>query len=695
MHKAWYVILAICFILISALLYNVLFMNQVDSTRLANKGVVDLEEVSLKDNNVISLNGEWLLYEAAFTLKQSNIETGRYIKVPGSWGKQDYFRLNTGYGTYQLTIELQEKYVGEMLGLYIPNVATAYEVWIDGEKKISNGIIGVNEKEVVPVNYARTIYFVPKSSKVELTIPVSNFSQRKGGLWDTIYFGKADAISLVSEKKIALQLLVAGALIMMGIYLLIIYFLRKSQRSAFYLGLFTLLFAVRTFIMGETFFIRVFPMFPWEIQVKLEYLTFIIGVPLLIRYIQHLYPKDAWSKIQVGIDIVSFSFMTVVMVTPALFYTRFLIIYQLLVLPTVIYLVYIFTIAMLRQRPASRFNFICLLIFMIACLNDALFYLNFINTGQFATKGFFIFLVSQTFVHGIKYSDAFRSIENLSSKLKRLNLTLEEKVEERTRELKQVNTRLQQVEQSRKALISDISHELSTPMTLIEGYAEAIIDEKIADERKYWHIVHDKSRVLKRLIKDLSTLSELELRKIKMELQPSSAKFFPQEIFTYFQGVLEANGYELHWHNRSDWAGKLPSNAIVIIDRDRIDQVFMNIMYNAMKYSKEVKKIEMVVDWIPVVNRESNRKIGDIVMQVIDSGQGIASHDLPHIFKRLYRSSSITHNDDESRGLGLAISKEIIHIHDGDIWAESKENNGSIFYISLPVYSKVTDLDKL
>src|SRR5690625_7697090 len=118
-------------------------------------------------------------------------------------------------------------------------------------------------------------------------------------------------------------------------------------------------------------------------------------------------------------------------------------------------------------------------------------------------------------------------------------------------------------------------------------------------------------------------------------------------------------------------------------------------MYNSMKYSKEVKKIEMVVDWIPVVNRESNRKIGDIVMQVIDSGQGIASHDLPHIFKRLYRSSSITHNDDESRGLGLAISKEIIHIHDGDIWAESEENIGSIFYISLPVYSKVTDLDKL
>jgi len=73
----------------------------------------------------------------------------------------------------------------------------------------------------------------------------------------------------------------------------------------------------------------------------------------------------------------------------------------------------------------------------------------------------------------------------------------------------------------------------------------------------------------------------------------------------------------------------------------------------------------------------------------------LTSHDLPHIFKRLYRSSSITHNDDESRGLGLAISKEIIHIHDGDIWAESEENIGSIFYISLPVYPKVTDLDKL
>ncbi len=670
-------------------------MNKVNSTHLANKGVIDLKEVSLAENNIISLNGEWLLYESTFPPIQSNLKKSRYSKVPGSWGKQDYFRLNTGYGTYQLTIRLQEKYVGETLGLYIPNAATAYEVWIDGEKKMSNGIIGVNEKEMVPANYARTAYFVPKSTKVELIIPVSNFSQRKGGLWDTIYFGNADAISLVSEKKIALQLLVAGALIMMGIYLLIIYFLRKSQRSAFYLGLFTLLFAVRTLLMGETFFIRVFPMFPWETQVKLEYLTFIIGVPLFIRYIQHLYPKDAWSKIQIGVDIVSFSFISIVMLTPALFYTRFLMVYQLLVLPTVLYLVYLFTIAMLRQRPASRFNFLSLLVFMIASLNDALFYLNFINTGQIATKGFLIFLVSQTFVHGIKYSEAFRSIENLSSKLKRLNLTLEEKVEERTKELKQVNTRLQQVEQSRKALISDISHELSTPMTLIEGYAEAIIDEKISDERKYWHIVYNKSRVLKRLIKDLSTLSELELRKIKMELQTFSANHFPQEVFTYFQGVLEANGYELLWHNRSDWAGELPSNAIVIMDRDRIDQVFMNIMYNAMKYSEEVKRVEMIVDWIPISNVGSSRKIGDMVIQVIDSGPGITAHDLPHIFKRLYQGSSNTHNDDGSRGLGLAISKEIMHIHDGDIWAESKENNGSIFYISLPVYAKVTDLDKL
>src|SRR5690625_3022911 len=110
---------------------------------------------------------------------------------------------------------------------------------------------------------------------------------------------------------------------MMGIYLLIIYFLRKSQRSAFYLGLFTLLFAVRTFIMGETFFIRVFPMFPWEIQVKLEYLTFIIGVPLLIRYIQHLYPKDAWTKIQVGIDIVSFSFIFILFLFHLFFFFHF------------------------------------------------------------------------------------------------------------------------------------------------------------------------------------------------------------------------------------------------------------------------------------------------------------------------------------------------------------------------------------
>lgn len=683
MHRGWYLILFICAAMIALFIFDLMFMNGMNSTHKVENGVIDLRSERLTDNRVVSLNGEW-------RFEHPSVDHTPYIRVPGNWRLQDAPLSSIGSGTYRLDIWLNKDQVGDTMGLYIPNVATAYEVWIDGQYKVGNGTIGEEADVVTPVNYARTVYFVPESERVELSIHVSNFSQRKGGLWDALHLGTADAIALKSEKKIALQLLVVGALLMMSIYLMIIYFLRNSQISAFYLGLLTLLIAVRTLLVGETFFIRIFPHFPWELQVKLEYITLILGVPLTIRYIHHLYPKESWPKVRLGVDIISFLYLSVIIMTPALLYTQFLVIYQIIMLPVVAYMIYLFIRAMIRRRPTSYFNFACLVIFLVAVLNDALFYLNFINTGQFASKGFFMFLVSQTLVHALKYAYAYSNIEKLSAELNRVNLSLEHKVEERTRELKLANTRLQHVEHSRKALISDISHELSGPMTLIQGYVEAIMDHKIPSEEKYWQVIHDKTHILKRLVQDLSALSELELRKIKMEFQEVQATHFIQQIYDQFQGEIAANGYSLRWSNREEWAATLPAGCYVVIDRDRMYQVLFNVINNAVKYAREVKEIAMEVMWESFQNEGGGQyggeRIGNLILKIIDRGQGIDEHELPHIFKRLYRGTKAKEVNHDSRGLGLAISKEIMDIHSGEIWAESKVGQGSKFSISLPIY---------
>lgn len=680
MHKGWYIILIVCAAMMGVFIYNLLFMHQTNNSSMAKQGVIDFRYMEPTETPVFTLDGEWLF------------EDKHYIQVPGIWDlNNDRPFLNTGSGTYKLDIRLHRDQIGETLGLYIPNVASAYEVWIDGELKLSSGKIGETADDMLPTNYARTLYFIPKSERIELVIHVSNFSQRKGGLWDSIQFGSADAIALMHEKRIALQLLVVGTLLMMSIYLIIIYFLRRSQVSAFFLGLVTLAFAVRTLLIGDTFFIRVFPTFPWELQVKLEYLTMIVSIPLFTRYIHHLYPKDRLSKIQIYADIVALLFVCLVILTPALIYTHFLMLYQLLNMPIVFYLIYLFTIAMIRKRTTSKVNFISLVIFMAACLNDALLYLNYIDSVLLASKGFFVFLVSQTVVHAIKYSEAYRNIEQLTKELNELNQSLEQKVEERTIELKQVNERLRHVEHARKALISNVSHELSGPLTLIQGYVEAILDHKVPSEQKYWRIIDDKTRLLKRLIRDLSTLSELESRTIQMEFKIMPAAQLLEQIYEHYQGELEASGYDLRWDQKEPY--NLPSQAYVVIDRDRIDQVFVNVIHNAVKYSGDVKDIEMVVEWSPAhANADDladDERIGDLIVKVIDKGSGIAANELPHIFKRLYRGSGTMEKGTESRGLGLAISKEIMEIHNGDIWAESDIDRGSTFYILLPLYTDI------
>lgn len=693
MQKGWYLILLICVIIIAVFIYDLIFMNRVDMTNQAKKGIFNLQNIQLIDDRVVALNGEWLFHHSSYTVLEE-----QYMHVPGTWDVQGEPYFSFGSGTYELEIRLHANQIGQTMGLYIPNVATAYDVRIDGQLQLSNGTTGESVEDMVPVNYARTLYFVPESDRVKLSIHVSNFAQRKGGLWDEISFGTANAISLKSEKNIAVQLLVFGALLMMSIYLLIIYFLRRSLISALYLGLLTLIIAMRTLLVGETFFIRVFPTFPWELQVKLEYLTLIMGIPLTIRYIHHLYPEESWSKVRLGVDFVSFLFMIVVIWSPALFYTRYLFSYHLLMLPVVAYMIFVFIKAMIHRRPTAYFNFVCLVIFMIAVLNDALFYFNVVSTGEFASKGFFMFLVSQTLVHGIKYADSFRNIENLSEELNRMNQSLEQKVELRTQELKQANERLQYVEHSRKALISDISHELSGPMTLIQGYVEAIMDRKLPSEEKYWHIVYDKINLLKRLVQDLSALSDLELRNIKIEFQKMSPTDYPQRIYELFHGEIEASGYTLQWMSEDGWAASLPDESYLMIDRDRINQVILNVIHNAVKYSAEEKEITMEVVWIPLpmveVGHDGSDKIGDLIFKVIDRGSGIDESELPHIFKRLYRGTRTRGMHDDSRGLGLAISKEIMEIHDGLIWAESEINQGSTFTISLPIYVNKEHMSK-
>lgn len=275
----------------------------------------------------------------------------------------------------------------------------------------------------------------------------------------------------------------------------------------------------------------------------------------------------------------------------------------------------------------------------------------------------------------------------LSQELIYMNRLLEGKVKERTQaledaniDLAKVNVDLVSMDQSRRHLLANISHELGTPVTLIQGYVQAVQEGLIeADQPRYLEMVYNKVKILDRLIQDLFDLAKLEAGQISLNIiDISLGKWFEQIIE---KSELDSKqGGRLFDYQQITY--KPLDHVIVSIDLERMDQVFSNLIWNAIKHtSPEEGKIT-----ISAKVQKSDRRV---VIQVQDNGQGIEEHHLPYIFDRFFKVTASTKSDESSgTGLGLAITKEIIQSHKGTVWAESSLNQGSTFYISLPILVK-------
>ena len=226
--------------------------------------------------------------------------------------------------------------------------------------------------------------------------------------------------------------------------------------------------------------------------------------------------------------------------------------------------------------------------------------------------------------------------------------------------------RLQINDQQRRAMLADVSHELRTPLTIIRGNVEGILDGVYpADETRLKSILEE-TQVLSKLVEDLRTLSLAESGALQLKREPTDLVSLIRETVAAFQSQADATGLKIET--------SFSKNELSLeIDPERIRQVLTNLLSNALRYSPGggVVKIRLTEsDLSPE---------GHVVVSVEDSGPGIASADLPHVFDRFYKSA-----DSRGMGLGLSIAKYIVEAHGGDIKAESEAGRGTKISFSLP-----------
>lgn len=228
-------------------------------------------------------------------------------------------------------------------------------------------------------------------------------------------------------------------------------------------------------------------------------------------------------------------------------------------------------------------------------------------------------------------------------------------------------------EENRKMLIANISHDLKTPVSTVQGYIEAILDGVVDSpekQEKYLKTIYQNTVYIDRLIDDLFLFAKLDLQKLDFHFELVQAKAFMNDLMEEFKFELAERQYRFVYED------DLEADCLINIDRKRLHQAFRNIIGNAVKYGGSR-------DLVITVRLRAQEDF--IAVTVEDNGPGIPGEKLPYIFDRFYRIDAERTKDLMSTGLGLAIAKELVQAHRGRISAASREGAGTCFTISLPV----------
>ncbi len=231
-------------------------------------------------------------------------------------------------------------------------------------------------------------------------------------------------------------------------------------------------------------------------------------------------------------------------------------------------------------------------------------------------------------------------------------------------------TELRRLEQVRAEFVANVSHELRTPLTAIKGYLETLLDESPIEpstHRRFLEIAHLHAERLGRLIDDLLSLSNIETGKVILHQSDVNLRDIVQEVVAMFE--KDAAKKNVTFVNRVEPV------IFVYADRDRLSQILVNLVDNAVKYTSAHGQVLFTAD---------SQGEDQIALDVQDTGQGIPPQDLPRITERFYRVDKARSRDLGGTGLGLAIVKHLVQLHSGTLSIKSEVGKGTTIHLTLP-----------
>ena len=634
---------------------SVLAFIDIKSSRISVQGgVLDLQHWNANQDSIVNLNGKWALYWNRLLsyddLKDGRIEPDMLIKVPSYWNNNQIDSNSLpgfGYATYVLKVVHAE--IGKPIALAIPVITSAYELYVNDDLLFSMGKVDRNEEHYYPDIKTQVVEFTPMQTSFELRVHVENFAYSLGGMNNSIQLGTPEHIWSRHQSIADGDLFLIGALTIMTSFHIVIFLLRREERSVIYYVLLCILTACITMISGDRLIYRVVPSISFEALVILYYLVLCWGGPVFALCVGQLYPEESSRKMMRIIVVYAVVMTGFILITPVSLYEwqLYLLIYVSLLI--IAYSMFIVCYAYIRERENALIWIVTALIVLVFSTLGTELYPN-------ATKmGLFIMLFLQAFVFARRLIEAYRNEQGLSQKLLRLD-------------------------QMKDEFLANTSHELRTPLNGMLGLTEAMLkdEEQLNDlQKRYLSLIAGSGRRLTNLVNDILDYSTMKNGGIRLFLRPVLLNGPIHNAVAVFQQLMDSKKLTV----TCDIPYDLPA---VMGDENRIVQILYNLIGNAVKFTEKGH-----------INVSAEKRGNCVEVSIHDTGQGIPADKLEDIFKSFEQVDHSLTRKYDGAGLGLAITKHLVELQGGMIEVESQLGKGSRFTFTLPVEPEDKDTNAI
>ena len=645
---------------------------KIENTTIDN-GVLDIRSFDFQNGNIANIDGKAAFYWQGFvTIDEIRSEkrASCFVDILNSWNNQQNKNCRypaTGYATYHFKIYISESEIGKHFILRPDHfIAYSSEIYVNNKLVGHNGYVGrsKNDNAYKPSRNTNCTPFVADSTVLDVVVWVANYNHYRGGLFNKLKLGYASQMTIHREKAITYDLIVIISLLTMFLYHLLQYFVNFKQKSSLFFSLTCLVFAFDLSFQDTMTFFLFFPKASFVISSFLH-LSLPYMIPSSFLFFLHaLFPNEVSKTLRNVAGVISLILVSATILNnqplnsliskPHFAYT-FLI---------VVYVYFVAIKAVVKKREGAYLFLIAYLIFSACAINDILFVSELIHTKNMVSSGLMVFVFLLSILQGRRFSQMSRRNIKLTNYLKKLNTDLANQVKERTHELELSLEKLQKLNEFKEDLTVMFVHDLKNPLNTIINLTKN-------------DSVRQSGFLMLNMIMNILDVQKHENSKIK--LHPSTNQLFDILETALRQVNLLYKQKNINLKNRAE-------NYNVIVEKETIERVFVNILSNAIKFTPNNGTITIETNYEPENLKPINKDV--VQIKISDTGKGIPADKWDDIFGKFEQVIQKKSGSARSSGIGLAFCKLFVEAHNGKIGVESKLGAGATFWFTLPTHKQ-------